>query len=209
MSKLIMFDYDGVIVDSLEAFCDACVAAFHAAGLPQYATRETILAFHDMNWFAAFAAAGIPEATAQEIEDAIARACDGNQDVRPFLGIAKVVATLAKEHTLIIITSSRTRVAEAFLIAQGIVGITRVIGSDSETSKTRKIEVVKADYGAELEYWYVGDTVGDIVEGKAAGVRTIAVGWGWHDAERLLAASPDYLAQTPADLLEFLGRRPS
>jgi len=70
--------------------------------------------------------------------------------------------------------------------------------------------------GAEPEQWYVGDTVGDIVEGKAAGVRTIAagvrtiaVGWGWHDAERLLGASPDYLAQTPADLLEFLGRRPS
>jgi phosphoglycolate phosphatase len=77
--------------------------------------------------------------------------------------------------------------------------------------------------GAEPEQWYVGDTVADIVEGKAAGVRTIAagvrtiaagvrtiaVGWGWHDAERLLGASPDYLAQTPADLLEFLGRRPS
>ena len=63
--------------------------------------------------------------------------------------------------------------------------------------------------GAEPEQWYVGDTVADIVEGKAAGVRTIAVGWGWHDAERLLGASPDYLAQTPADLLELLGRRPS
>lgn len=36
----------------------------------------------------------------------------------------------------------------------------------------------------------------------AAGVRTTTVGWGWHDADRLLAASPDCLPQTPADLLE-------
>ena len=113
-------------------------------------------------------------------------------------------ASLAADNTLLIITSSRARVVESFLIAHGIAGITRVIGSDHETSKTARISLVKAEYGAGSEYWYVGDTVGDIVEGNAAGVRTVAVGWGWHEAERLLEARPDRLACRPADLLDLL-----
>ncbi len=42
MAKLIMFDYDGVIVDSLRVFTDACAKAFHAAGLPQFGTVEAV-----------------------------------------------------------------------------------------------------------------------------------------------------------------------
>ena len=199
-----MFDYDGVIVDSLEVFGNAAVEAFRAADLPQYATVESVLAFHDQNWFAALAAVGVPEATAQEIEDAIARRCEGSPDLRPFPGIPEVIATLAADNTLLIITSSRKRVVERFLLAYDIVGITQVIGSDSETSKTAKINLIEAEYGPGLDYWYVGDTVGDIVEGKAAGVHTIAVGWGWHGPERLLEAGPDGMAHSPVDLLNLL-----
>jgi phosphoglycolate phosphatase len=208
MTRVIMFDYDGVIADSLEPFSAACIEAFREAGFPQYATRETVLAFHDQNWFASLMGAGIPEAIAHDIEDAVARACEGNPDIRPFEGIAEVIAALAQDNVLIVITASRARVVAAFLAAHGIGGITRVIGSDAETSKERRIDLTRVEYGAGPEYWYVGDTVGDILEGKAAGVRTIAVGWGWHSEEHLLEASPDRLARTPADLLDLL-RRPT
>ena len=195
-----MFDFDGVIADSLEGFSAASVAAFRAVGFPQYATREAVLVFHEQNWFEGMAAAGIPDATAQEIEDRIARTLDGNDELLPFPGIAEALAALAADCTVAIITSSRARVIEAFLAAHGIKGITRVLGSDSETSKVAKIGLLKAEYGTEAEYWYIGDTVGDIIEGRAAGVRTIAVAWGWHDPQRLLRAQPDALAQSPSSL---------
>jgi len=199
-----MFDYDGVIVDSLEAFCAAAAAAFRAVHLEQFANKEAVLALHEGNWFEGMAAAGISPETAAAVEDHIANAVVGNKALRPFAGIADVISLLARGATLVVITSSRRRVVESFLQANGIAGISRVIGSDEETSKVTKIRLVKDDLGADREYWYVGDTVGDIVEGREAGVRTFAVGWGWHSARRLLEARPDRLAAEPADLLRIL-----
>ena len=54
------------------------------------------------------------------------------------------------------------------------------------------------------ESWFVGDTVGDMVEGREAGVGTIAAAWGWHTAAQLSGAAPDHLAAEPADLLMLL-----
>lgn len=204
MAKLIMFDYDGVIVDSLRVFTDACAKAFLAAGLPQFGTVEAILTLHEQNWFAALAAAGIGEATVQEIEDAAARSCE-QAGLRAFPGVREVVATLSKTSTLIVVTSSRARVAEAFLASHRIAGFSRVVGSDGETSKVAKMAAVRAEFGDGRDYWYIGDTVGDIVEAKEADVHTIAASWGWHSAARLLEARPEYLVDEPAELLSVLG----
>jgi len=49
--------------------------------------------------------------------------------------------------------------------------------------------------------YYVGDTAGDVREGRAAGVRTVAVTWGWHSREKLAAAGPEFLVDNPVELL--------
>jgi phosphoglycolate phosphatase len=43
--------------------------------------------------------------------------------------------------------------------------------------------------------------VGDIKEGRLAGVTTVAVTWGWHSKEKLQAAGPDLLVEEPEGLL--------
>ena len=53
------------------------------------------------------------------------------------------------------------------------------------------------------EIFYIGDTTGDIKEGKQAGVKTIGVTWGWHSKEKMAAAQPDYLFDKPEDLLQL------
>ena len=47
---------------------------------------------------------------------------------------------------------------------------------------------------------YVGDAPFDIRAGRAAGVTTIAVPWGFFSRSALIAEAPDALAETPADL---------
>ena len=47
---------------------------------------------------------------------------------------------------------------------------------------------------------FVGDTVGDVVEGKRAGVRTVAAAWGYQPEEFLLSARPDALARSLGEL---------
>lgn len=56
----------------------------------------------------------------------------------------------------------------------------------------------------------VGDTEFDIEMGRAAGFRTVAVGWGYHPADRLRAARPDLLVgrfdELPDALEDLWGR---
>jgi pyrophosphatase PpaX len=52
---------------------------------------------------------------------------------------------------------------------------------------------------------YVGDSPFDIAAANAAGVRSVAVGWGGiHPHERLLAEEPDAFVLTPSELLDVL-----
>jgi len=53
----------------------------------------------------------------------------------------------------------------------------------------------------------VGDTVGDVLEGRQAGIRTMAVTWGWHSEERLAQAEPDLIVRTPQEVLAHLQQR--
>jgi phosphoglycolate phosphatase len=204
VAKLIMFDYDGTIVDSFEHFYRACAECFNRFGFPQYAQRERIVAFHDSNWFAALAAAGVPAAVSDAIEETYARevSVDGAEP-EPFAGMCEVLRELGSQHTLVIITAARGRVVERFLSEHSLDCVALVLGSDAETSKVRRIASARAQCGEGLEPWYVGDTVGDILEGRQSGVATVAVTWGWQRRETLPAASPDHLVQSPQELLEL------
>jgi len=50
----------------------------------------------------------------------------------------------------------------------------------------------------------IGDTEMDILAGKRAGVKTIAVTWGNRDLEHLYNYAPDYVVTSPRELKELL-----
>ncbi|WP_297900130.1 phosphoglycolate phosphatase [Metallibacterium sp.] len=52
---------------------------------------------------------------------------------------------------------------------------------------------------------FVGDDRRDVEAGRAAGVSTIAVGWGYSSGENPADWQPDVLVQTPAQLAQALG----
>lgn len=51
---------------------------------------------------------------------------------------------------------------------------------------------------------YVGDAVVDIQAAQAAGMAAVAVSWGAARRDDLVAASPDHLVDTVAELQELL-----
>ena len=197
--KLIMFDFDGVIADSLEDQSRAFVDTLRSHGLDELATRSTFLDFTETNWFEALAQADVPESVVAAIEDAFATA--PSPDLFPEM--AEVIGRLGAAHPVVVITSSRTADVEAILDENGVSGVAEVIGGDVEPSKTRKIRSARERYGESLPAWYVCDTVGDVHEARDAGAVTVGVAWGWHGEERLLRAEPDQMARRPADLLDL------
>ena len=51
---------------------------------------------------------------------------------------------------------------------------------------------------------YVGDSETDVCTGLAAGVRTVAVLWGFRDRQTLECAGATDFAQTPAEILQYI-----
>jgi len=201
MEKIIIFDYDGVIVDSLEVYEKAVISAFNKNGFNQINSRESFLALFDGNFFESAVKIGIPAekmpAIIKELEPNLLSLQKG---LKLFDGIRKVLAVLAKKYNIFIATSNLTNVVKTYLESQNITGFKEIIGADKGKSKVKKIENIKAKY-PDSEIFYVGDTKGDMIEGKLAGAKTVAAAWGWHDIGRLKEGKPDYIAKKPSDLL--------
>jgi len=56
------------------------------------------------------------------------------------------------------------------------------------------------------EVLFVGDTEVDLQTAKNAAIKVVAVTWGFRDRKDLLKENPDYIIDTPLDLLEIINR---
>lgn len=199
--KIIIFDYDGVIVDSLDSYEKAVISAFRKNGFNQINSRESFLALFDGNFFESVIKLGVPPekipAVIKELEPNL-QVLQG--EIKVFNGMQEVLAELFEKHKIYIATSNLTSVVEKYLKSKGIKGFEEIIGADKETSKVKKIENIKAKY-PNHDIFYVGDTKGDMIEGKLAGAKTIAAAWGWHNADRLKEGNPDFIVEEPRKLL--------
>jgi len=194
-----MFDFDGVIADSWCGQKVAFVNALRDHGLHDFATSAVFRDLMDTNWFEGLSNAGLPDHVIGRIE---AEWAAQTPDVFP--GMPDVIARLALHHVVLVITSSATDDVRRVLKDRHVSGVTDVIGGDVEPSKTRKIRSARARYGRSLQAWYVCDTVGDVVEARAAGAAVVGTAWGWHGEERLRRSKPDRIARHPHDLLDLL-----
>ena len=82
--------------------------------------------------------------------------------------------------------------------------INEVMGNDYGNSKVLKIRWIKKKYPSR-EIIYIGDTGGDIIESRKAGVKNIGVSWGFNSYKVLKKHRPDYLIRKPEELLKILG----
>lgn len=202
MNKLVMLDFDGVIADSLEATEIAVQEALKQHGIDHLDASVGVLELCKWNWFEGLERAGVPPAACHAIDEAVARMTAAGE-YRPYEGIADAIAKLGRRHTVIVMTSNRGDIVQDFLRRWSIEGIESIHGSEHGASKVPKIRRAVALHNPD-EAWFVGDTVGDMEEGREAGVRTIGVQWGWHDHAQMMAATPDFIADSPQHLLEIL-----
>lgn len=79
-------------------------------------------------------------------------------------------------------------------------------GDESGTDKCEFIgKIMKRLALDKRETVYVGDSVSDIISSRKAGIRAVAAAWAeTADKERLKAASPDYFAESVAELKDAI-----
>jgi phosphoglycolate phosphatase len=205
MKNVLIFDYDGAIVDSFQIFMSNFIDACKKEGRHSIATKDDFLKLFEKNMYESMFERGMKKEEILRIVYYMRDALIKNQDkIKLFKGILDVLEILYKTNTLFIVTSNETKVVEKYLKSQKLFGFFKEIhGSDTNASKIEKILKIK-DKNPSCNYFYVGDTQGDILEGKKAGVKTVAVTWGWHKKEQLQEVSPDFLIDLPKDLFKIL-----
>ena len=54
------------------------------------------------------------------------------------------------------------------------------------------------------EVLYIGDSDVDVYTGRAAGVKTVAVKWGYRSTKVLMEAKPDYIIESPKEIMKVI-----
>jgi phosphoglycolate phosphatase len=202
LKKLLIFDFDGVVVDSLDVYEGTVRSCLEKIGQPLIKTRADFLALYEDNFYASLVKRGVNlDAFMAAAVDILARVNYG--EMKPYPDLIPVLAKLQAGNILVIVSSSDSDDIHLILHLQKLQDYFRdVFGSDVHFSKQEKILQALTKYAVDKrDACYIGDTTGDIKEAQAAGIKTIAVTWGWHTREMLAAAGPDYLIDRPEELL--------
>lgn len=202
--NLLLFDFDGVLVDSIDVYEKTVTDCLQQIGQPLTRGREEFLELFDGNFYESLVQKGVDmdKFTAASI-DILARI--NYAEMKPFDAIRPVLRELKRNHPLVVISSNDTPTIREALRLYDFNGIfDDILGSDFKLSKTEKILHVIQKYNVEPQnIYYIGDTTGDIKEGKQAGIKTVGVTWGWHSKAKMAESNPDYLFDHPQDLLNL------
>ncbi len=206
-NKLFLFDFDGVLVDSLELYHRAVAWCLEKIGTPIIKTQEEYIALFEDNFYETMAKKGVDLDAFSVALTEYAKSIDYYRDVKPFSAVLPVLTELCTDNILAIISSNSSQTIRKILARSQYNGCFQdILGSEFHLSKKIKIDHAVATYRISRDNtYYVGDTSGDIKEGKASGVRTIAVTWGWHSRKMLAAAKPDFLIDDPEELKNIPG----
>ncbi|WP_343640251.1 phosphoglycolate phosphatase [Roseateles sp.] len=215
--RTVLFDLDGTLVDSAPDLAGATNEMLAARGLPEVpferlrpmvgagARGMMGVAFGVSPAELAFAA--LRDEFFDRYEQRLLR------ETHPFEGVAAMLRALSDDGlSWGIVTNKSERFA--LPLAQGL-GWTAlaaaVVGGDTTAhSKPHPAPLLEAARRAGVspsECVYVGDDARDILAGRAAGMPTVAVRWGYlGDGEPIDAWGADVVLDTPAALTEWLRR---
>ncbi len=207
---IILFDFDGVLADTLEDMLAFAREACIQLGLPRNPTPADLDALETMSFVEYGRQLGLPPQYIDEFVSLCLQMFNHRlQPPRMFDGMGQVVVEAAKSSILAIITGNTTPTVEGFLLENGLQEHVRlVIGVEQKGTRPEKIRRALKELAQHGDTAYmVGDAVSDIHAARQASIKSIAVGWGHQSVSRLSDAKPDFLVNSPQELLELLKQK--
>jgi phosphoglycolate phosphatase len=214
--RLVIFDLDGTLVNSLGDLAASMNAVLASLGFPQ----------HPVAPYRRFVGDGIGMLVRRalppdRVDDDLVDRCVGlmraeyarrqTDSTLPYPGIPELLVGLAGQGRLSAVLSNKpdgpTRQLVGALLAPHRFDAVRGARPDTplKPDPTAALEIA-----AELEVEprrtaFVGDTNIDMTTARNAGMTAVGVTWGFRDADELRAAGAHHIIDRPADLLDRLG----
>jgi HAD superfamily hydrolase (TIGR01509 family) len=207
----VMFDWDGVLLDSLGAAFNVYNKIFARLGT-KLLTKNQYLELQSPNWYDFYIRIGLPQALWREVDSEWLRLY---QEERPDLhgDALECLASLKRAGLKLALVSNGSRIrVEEELAKFSLRSYFEVVlfGEKKEELKPSPIMLQRAlsamGVGPERSV-YVGDSPADIQAAKNAGVPSIAIARGPIQAERLRREDPDRVFRGLDAMTEFLLRR--
>ncbi len=206
---LIIFDYDGVLADTLDDLLQFGQEACNKLGVKHLVTKDDLNNLEVMSFASYGQACEVPEPLVDEfVQSCLKRFAEKKSPPAIFNGLSTIVRNFSFNNTLAIITTNSSQNVNAFLIEHGLDEcIHAVYGVDIPGSKAQKISIARNQFSVDTKrksVFMVGDSLSDISAAKEASVTSIAVTWGHQNLEQLLRGDPDYVVRSPHDLIEVI-----
>jgi pyrophosphatase PpaX len=205
-----LFDLDGTLIDSVRLILDSYHHTLAAHGIPPRSDEEWLRGVGTplTAQFAEWKDQGMLEALVATYREYNLAHHDRMVTVYPGVAAALNAVRRAGRATGLVTSKNRTGALRGLAVAQLEPLMDVLVCADEVTNAKphpEPVEKALALLGAPASTAvYVGDSIHDMVAGRAAGVRTAAALWGPFGREHLEGATPDYWLDSPADLVRLL-----
>lgn len=212
--KLIIFDLDGTLVNSLDDLADAANHAMKHFGYPVHPTEA----------FRYFVGNGIPKlierclpeserfpGRIEEVRAVFSEYYNVHfaDKTRPYDGIHELLDRLKGEGVKIAVASNKSDDFTCSIIDSFFEGTFDMVRGSREGVPRKPAPDIVFDIMKELgvdasDTYFAGDSNVDMYTAKNAGVTAIGCLWGFRTREELLEGGADFLAEEPEQIFDIL-----
>lgn len=218
MVKLVIFDMDGTLLNTLDDLADSCNHILRQYGYPA----------HPVAAYKYFVGDGIRKLIERTVPNEVLQKPELLHSIEtdflayytlhkidktaPYEGMIPVLNQLQSKNVQIAVASNKIHREIAPLLDYYFPSIKFAAAMGQKPEVPTKpnpdvvYEILAQTQIKKEETLYVGDTAVDMKTGKSAGIYTIGVLWGFRAEKELIENGADELIQNPEDLLPLIGK---
>ncbi len=205
--KILIFDFDGTLADTLAAIVDITNHLASEFGYPTSST-EKLAQIRQLGAWQVIQQSGVSvfklPALVRKIQQELSKEIE---NAHLFPEMDQTLQQLKSSgHILGIVSSNSSENVNRFLEVNHLQKLFDfVVSSTTLFGKHRSLKRIIQQQGFRSEnVIYVGDETRDIEAAKKIGIEVIAVGWGFNSVEILAQYQPNYLLHSPLEILRVV-----
>jgi phosphoglycolate phosphatase len=215
--KLIIFDCDGTLVDSLDGIVRSAQLALSEMGYKRILAHSEVAQVVGLSLAQAFQQI-LPDAGSGEVEQGVAlykahykRLADGGELTTPiYPGVRETLGQLQNAGFILAVATGKSlkglqRNLQELDLNSFFSCLRTADHAPSKPNPQMLLQVLEETGFAPEEALMIGDTDFDMNMGRAARIKTCAVTFGCHSREQLALSQPDYWLDDMADLPALIG----